>query len=81
MESVFGVREGEQFEQLRQRLPAVTERAQSPWGMLMLLPAFQRNLGPLTGSLKQAHLHGDAALLRIELIAHELLARRKHVTE
>jgi cytochrome P450 len=48
MRTVFGARQGPELETLRARLLAVVERAQSPLGMLLLVPALQRDLGPLT---------------------------------
>src|SRR5580658_8003840 len=49
LETVFGASEGEEMETLRSRLMALVEKAQSPLGMLWLLPAMRVNLGPLTG--------------------------------
>jgi cytochrome P450 len=49
----FKEREGQH---LRDRLLALVEKAQSPTGMLWLLPAFQRDLGPLTGWAKLKRL-------------------------
>jgi cytochrome P450 len=49
LETVFGVHdEGEQAP-LRDSIVALLNRAQSPLGMVWLLPALQRDLGPLTG--------------------------------
>jgi cytochrome P450 len=47
--TIFGVHEGEEVEGLWKHLGALVEKAQSPLGMLWLHPAFQRDLGPLTG--------------------------------
>jgi cytochrome P450 len=49
LETVFGVHEGKEVEALRELLASFVDRVQSPLGMLWLLPAFQRDLGPLTG--------------------------------
>ncbi len=48
LQTVFGAREGAELETLGERLLALVEAAQSPTGMVLLLPAFQRDLGPLT---------------------------------
>src|SRR5262249_41874446 len=49
LHTVFGVHEGEELKELRERLFAVVDKALSPTGTLLMVPAFQRNLGPLTG--------------------------------
>ena len=49
LETIFGVHEGAEVEALRVRLITLMDKAQSPLGMLWLLPALQRDLGPLTG--------------------------------
>jgi cytochrome P450 len=67
LETVFGVHEGEDLEALRGRLLALLDKAQSPLGMLWLLPAFQRDLGPLTGwaSLKRTLNAADETIYAI----------------
>jgi cytochrome P450 len=67
LETVFGVREGEAVDTLRARLVAVLDKTMSPLGMLWLMPAFQRDLGPLTGwaSLKRAIAAADESIYGI----------------
>jgi cytochrome P450 len=67
LETVFGAREGATIESLRARLGALVETIQSPIAMLWMLPAFQRDLGPLTGwaSLKRALAAGDEAIYAV----------------
>jgi cytochrome P450 family 110 len=64
LDTVFGVREGAAIEALRARLGALMEKVQSPLGTLWLLPALQKDLGPLTGwaSLKRSILAADEAI-------------------
>jgi unspecific monooxygenase len=64
LDTVFGVHEGAAIERLRARLLGLVERAQSPLGMIWLLPRFQKDLGPLTGwaALKRAILAADEAI-------------------
>lgn len=64
LQTVFGVREGEALDVLRQSLLSLVEKAQSPLGMLWLMPAFQRDLGPLTGwaSIKRSLKETDEIL-------------------
>lgn len=49
LRTVFGVREGPTIDLLRDRVLRLVEKAQSPTGMWLLMPIFQRDLGPLTG--------------------------------
>lgn len=49
LRTVFGVREARALDELRRILVTFLERVQSPLGMLWMLPAFQKDLGPLTG--------------------------------
>jgi cytochrome P450 len=67
LRTVFGVSEGDAIDTLRERLLAIVEKAMSPTGMLWLLPAFQRDLGPLTGwaSFKRAIAAADEAIYGI----------------
>jgi cytochrome P450 len=67
LDTIFGVHEGAQMEALRTRLLGLVERAQSPLGMLWLLPALQKDLGPLTGwaALKRAVAAADEAIYAI----------------
>jgi cytochrome P450 len=67
LETVFGVREGPSLDALRAGLRSLLEKAQSPLGMLWLLPAFQIDLGPLTGwaALKRAIAEADEAIYPI----------------
>jgi unspecific monooxygenase len=67
LDTIFGVHEGEAIERLRERLLGLVERAQSPMGMLWLLPALQKDLGPLTGwaAFKRAIASADAAIYPI----------------
>jgi cytochrome P450 len=67
LETIFGASEGEELETLRVRLLALVERAQSPLGMLWLLPALQRDLGPLTGwaAIKRAIAAADESILAL----------------
>jgi cytochrome P450 len=77
LDTIFGVHEGAEIERLGARLLGLVERAQSPLGMLWLLPALQKDLGPLTGwaALKRAIADADASLY--PLIA---AARTAHAT-
>jgi cytochrome P450 len=61
---VFGASEGAEIEALREALVDVLDRAQSPLGMLLTLPALQRDLGPFTGwaGLKRAIAKADALI-------------------
>ena len=62
LDTIFGVHEGAGIEELRTRLLGLVERAQSPLGMLWLLPSMQKDLGPLTGwaALKRAIAAADS---------------------
>jgi cytochrome P450 len=64
LDTIFGVHDGEALELLGERLLGLVERAQSPLGMLWLLPALQKDLGPLTGwaALKRAIGAADASI-------------------
>jgi cytochrome P450 len=64
LDTIFGVHDGEALEVLGRRLLGLVDRAQSPLGMLWLLPALQKDLGPLTGwaALKKAIGDADASL-------------------
>lgn len=64
LDTIFGVHDGEDLEVLGRRLLGLVDRAQSPLGMLWLLPALQKDLGPLTGwaALKKAIGDADASL-------------------
>jgi cytochrome P450 len=48
LKTVFGALEGEETDALGKVLVALLDQAQSPLGMLLLIPALQRDLGPLT---------------------------------
>jgi cytochrome P450 len=65
--TIFGVHDGAQMEELRARLLVLVERAQSPLGMLWLLPALQKDLGPLIGwgALKRGIAAADASIYSI----------------
>jgi cytochrome P450 len=67
LHTIFGVHEGAALDRLREALLALVERAQSPLGMLWLLPAFQKDLGPLTGwaALKRAIAAADEAIYAV----------------
>jgi cytochrome P450 len=67
LHTVFGVRGGDAIDLLRDRLTALLEKAQSPLGMLWLMPAFQRDLGPLTGwaALKRAIALADESIYAV----------------
>jgi cytochrome P450 len=67
LETVFGASEGEEMDVLRARLTAILEKAQSPLGMLWLLPAMQKNLGPLTGwaAIQKSLRAADEAIYRL----------------
>jgi cytochrome P450 len=67
LETVFGAREGEAVDALRTRLLALVDTAMSPLGMLWLMPAFQKDLGPLTGwaKLKRSIAAADEAIYGI----------------
>jgi cytochrome P450 len=67
LHTIFGVHEGEGMDRLRAALLALVERAQSPLGMLWLLPAFQKDLGPFTGwaALKRAIAAADEAIYAV----------------
>jgi cytochrome P450 len=67
LETVFGASEGEEMDVLRARLLALIEKAQSPLGMLWLLPAMRVNLGPLTGwaAIKRSLAAADEAIYRL----------------
>jgi cytochrome P450 len=62
--ALFGAHEGDEIETLRARLIALLDKAQSPLGVLWMLPALQRDLGPLTGwaSLKRALRAADESI-------------------
>jgi cytochrome P450 len=77
LETIFGVHEGPMFDELRTRLMGLVDRAQSPLGMLWLLPALQKDLGPLTGwaALKRAISDADASLYAIIAEARAAHAR------
>jgi cytochrome P450 len=64
LDTIFGVHDGAALELLGERLLGLVERAQSPLGMLWLLPAMQKDLGPLTGwaALKRAIAAADASI-------------------
>ncbi len=64
LHTVFGVREGAEIDTLRERLGELVERAQSPLGMLWMMPVFQHDLGPLTGwaALKRTIAAADEAI-------------------
>ena len=49
LRTVFGVRDCAEIDALRGPLVSFMERIQSPLGMIWLMPAFRKNLGPLTG--------------------------------
>ncbi len=67
LHTVFGVSEGRAIEALRERLTTLMDLGQSPQGMLYLMPAFQRDLGPLTGwaAFKRALAAADVALYEV----------------
>ena len=48
LRTVFGVDRGPRHDELATALTTLFNRMISPLGMLMMVPAFQRNLGPLT---------------------------------
>lgn len=48
LRTVFGVDRGPRHDELTTELTTLFNRMTSPLGMLMMVPAFQRNLGPLT---------------------------------
>jgi cytochrome P450 len=64
LETVFGVSGGEEMDALRKSLLALLEKAQSPTGMVWLLPAMQKDLGPLTGwaAIKRAIAAADETI-------------------
>jgi cytochrome P450 len=64
LETVFGVNAGEEMDALRKSLLALLEKAQSPSGMVWLLPAMQKDLGPLTGwaAIKRAIAAADETI-------------------
>ncbi len=64
LHTVFGVGEGQAIEVLRDCLSELMERGQSPQGMLYMMPAMQRDLGPLTGwaAFQRALAAADAAI-------------------
>ncbi|MEQ9319848.1 MAG: cytochrome P450, partial [Polyangiaceae bacterium] len=66
LETVFGVRHEDQLDELRTRLMAMMDRAQSPLGMLRMLPALQRDL-PFTGwrSMRERIEAADEVIFRI----------------
>src|SRR5439155_994812 len=49
LHTVFGVHDDRELGELRDGLTAFADKVQSPFGMLWMLPFFQRDLGPLTG--------------------------------
>jgi cytochrome P450 len=67
LHTIFGVHEGGAMDRLRDALLALVERAQSPLGMLWLLPGLQKDLGPLTGwaALKRAIGAADEAIYAV----------------
>lgn len=62
LQTVLGARDGEEIEALRATLVAFLDEVQSPLGMVWMIPAFQRDLGPLTGwaSMKRKIEAADA---------------------
>ncbi len=73
LDNVLGVRDKETIDHLHNTVGDVVERAQSPLGMLWLLPAFQKDLGPLTGwaALKRGIEASDQALFDVIAKARE----------
>jgi cytochrome P450 len=67
LDTIFGVHDGEAIDRLRDRLLGLAQRAQSPLGMLWLLPPLQKDLGPLTGwaALKRAIAAADASIYAV----------------
>src|SRR5262249_54870046 len=67
LDTIFGVHEGDQIETLRTRLLGLVERAQSPTGMIWLLPPLQKDLGPFTGwaALKRAIAAADESIYAV----------------
>jgi cytochrome P450 family 110 len=48
LRTVFGLEDGPRRDAIRDHLLGTADMLQTPRGMLMVMPAFQRNLGPLT---------------------------------
>ena len=67
LHTVFGVSEGAAIAVLRDRLTELMDRGQSPQGMLYMMPAMQKDLGPLTGwaAFKRALAAADAAIYAV----------------
>ena len=67
LRTVFGVSQGAAIDTLRARLSTIVDKAMSSTGMLWLMPAFQHDLGPLTGwaSFKRAIAAADEAIYGI----------------
>jgi cytochrome P450 len=61
LQTIFGVSDGAAMELLRARILGMVDRAQSPTGMLWLLPSLQIDLGPFTGwaALKRSIADAD----------------------
>jgi cytochrome P450 family 110 len=72
LRTVFGLDEGAHLDELRNRLTAFLDRIQSPFGLLSMLPALQRDLGPFT---PWASFLRDRA--RVDALIHDQIARRR----
>jgi cytochrome P450 len=77
LETIFGAREGAAVDALRARLRSLGAACRSPLGMLWLLPAFQRDLGPLTGwaAFKRAIDAADESIYAVIAEARAAFAR------
>lgn len=83
LHTVFGLERGPRHDELSARLTTLFDRVQSPLGMLMMIPALQRDLGrlsPWAGFLRDraaadAVLYAEIAERRAELAAPPSTAR------
>ncbi len=72
LRTVFGLALGDRHDRLSEALSTMFNRLLSPTGMLLMIPAFQHNLGPLTA---WAAFKRDKALVD-ELLYAEIAERR-----
>jgi cytochrome P450 len=77
LRTVFGVDRGPRHDVLAAGLTSLFDRIASPLGMLMMVPAFQRNLGPFT---PWAAFQRDKATVN-ELLYSEIKERRAELAD
>jgi len=70
--TVFGLTEGPRLDLLRDKLTELMNRAQSRFGLLMMIPALQRDLGPLWPWARFIRMRDD-----VDALIHEEIAGRR----